>query len=133
MGYEQNIDNMFQEDYEKAQELLECPDRVERLLRRLEKKLSNLPVLNDTLAYIPRMGLLVRSYLKREYTEIPLGVLVSVIGALLYFVSPVDLAPDFIPGLGYLDDAAVVGSALALVRSDIDDYMEWRLRVGLDW
>lgn len=133
MDYDQNIDNVFQEDYVKAQELLECPDRVERLLRRLEKKLSNLPVLNDTLAYIPRMGLLVRSYLKREYTEIPLGVLVSVIGALLYFVSPVDLAPDFIPGLGYLDDAAVVGSALALVRSDIDDYMEWRLRVGLDW
>ncbi len=38
-----------------------------------------------------------------------------IVGALGYFIFPVDLLPDFIPVLGYSDDAAVVLSALATV------------------
>ncbi len=32
-----------------------------------------------------------------------------ILGAILYVLSPVDLAPDLIPGLGWLDDLIVVG------------------------
>jgi uncharacterized membrane protein YkvA (DUF1232 family) len=35
-------------------------------------------------------------------------------GALAYTVSPIDLLPDFIPGLGLLDEAAIVPSVVAL-------------------
>ena len=38
--------------------------------------------------------------------------ILMLLGALLYFLSPVDLAPDFLPGLGYLDDLLVVGRVL---------------------
>lgn len=34
--------------------------------------------------------------------------------ALLYVISPVDFAPDFIPGLGQLDDFALLVAALKL-------------------
>jgi len=33
----------------------------------------------------------------------------AILAALLYVVSPVDVAPDFIPGLGWLDDLLVLG------------------------
>ena len=40
-------------------------------------------------------------------------------GALIYFVSPLDAIPDFVPGIGMMDDAALVMAALAAVRSSI--------------
>lgn len=41
-----------------------------------------------------------------------------IIGALIYFVSPVDAVPDFLPG-GYVDDLAVLGAAAATVVAHI--------------
>ena len=41
-----------------------------------------------------------------------------IIGALIYFVSPVDTVPDFLPG-GYVDDLAVLGAAAAIVVAHI--------------
>lgn len=41
-----------------------------------------------------------------------------IIGALIYFVSPVDTVPDFLPG-GYVDDLAVLGAAAATVVAHI--------------
>lgn len=44
-----------------------------------------------------------------------LGPKALIVGALLYFISPVDLIPDFIPVAGYIDDAAVVAGVVALL------------------
>jgi len=42
-----------------------------------------------------------------------------VIGALGYFISPFDLLPDILPGVGYTDDFGVLLSALAVVAIHI--------------
>lgn len=64
---------------------------------------------------------LVESYVKREYTDIPLTSIISILAALIYVISPIDLIPDFIPGIGYFDDAAVVTLVLGLgVGPDLD-------------
>lgn len=78
------------------------------------------------------MGLMLNSYIKKQYTEVPIGIIFAILGAVLYFVSPIDLIPDFIPVLGLLDDAAVVGIALKIAQRDIDEYMEWRAKKGLE-
>ena len=36
-----------------------------------------------------------------------------------YALSPIDLIPDFIPLVGYVDDAAVIAACLAMVREDL--------------
>lgn len=41
------------------------------------------------------------------------------IGALIYFVIPTDVIPDFIVGTGFLDDATVLGFALQTVQRHI--------------
>lgn len=70
---------------------------------------------------------LVRSYVKKEYTEIPLGSIVGIISALIYILSPIDLIPDAVPGAGYLDDAAVLLICLkAGAEDDIKEYQQWR-------
>ena len=47
-----------------------------------------------------------------------------VIAGLLYFVNPLDLVPDFILGLGFLDDAAVLALVLRRVKGDVDKFKE---------
>ena len=49
----------------------------------------------------------------------PIQVKAALLGALAYFVLPVDLIPDILPILGYADDAAVLATALRLVASHI--------------
>jgi uncharacterized membrane protein YkvA (DUF1232 family) len=49
-----------------------------------------------------------------------------IFGSLLYFVLPTDIVPDFILGLGWLDDAAVAAFIWNAVRSEIGDYVNKR-------
>jgi uncharacterized membrane protein YkvA (DUF1232 family) len=49
----------------------------------------------------------------------PIQVKAALLGALAYFVLPVDFAPDVLPVLGFADDAAVLAAALRLVASNI--------------
>jgi uncharacterized membrane protein YkvA (DUF1232 family) len=49
----------------------------------------------------------------------PAKVKASILAALAYFVVPTDLVPDFIAGLGYSDDAAVLYGVLKVVQHHI--------------
>lgn len=69
---------------------------------------------------------LISDYTKGNYREIPWLSIASIIAAILYFVSPIDIIPDFIPIAGYLDDAAVITICMRWVKVDIEKYKEWR-------
>jgi uncharacterized membrane protein YkvA (DUF1232 family) len=62
-----------------------------------------------------------------RYRVVPAKSIVLVVAALLYFLSPLDLIPDFLPG-GFLDDAAVVAWVLKSVSADVGKYREWARR-----
>ena len=47
----------------------------------------------------------------------PVRVRMVLLSALAYFVLPVDAIPDLVPLLGFSDDAAVIGAAIATVAS----------------
>ncbi len=49
----------------------------------------------------------------------PLQVKATLVGAIAYFVLPVDAIPDVLPVLGFTDDAAVLAAAIKLVASAI--------------
>ena len=110
----------------EAEKLLQDRDKMEHFLARLETKLSLIPVAGNYLSDIPVLISLVRAYVDKTYVEIPIGSILAIIGALIYFLSPVDLIPDIIPGLGYLDDVAVLGVAFKLVHDDVAEYKKWR-------
>jgi uncharacterized membrane protein YkvA (DUF1232 family) len=46
--------------------------------------------------------------------------------SLLYFILPTDIVPDFIIGLGWLDDAAVAAFIWNALRSEVGDYINNR-------
>jgi uncharacterized membrane protein YkvA (DUF1232 family) len=51
----------------------------------------------------------------------PTWAKVVIIGALGYFISPLDAIPDFTPFIGYLDDLGVLVAACATVALHITD------------
>lgn len=128
---EQKAKEELEKGYESAEKLLNDPDAIERFLQRLEKKLRVVPLAGDTLASLPVLASLIRSFVKKEYTDIPIGSIIAIISALTYFLSPVDLIPDIVPGVGYVDDALVVAACLKLVESDVEEYIKWREEKGM--
>jgi uncharacterized membrane protein YkvA (DUF1232 family) len=57
------------------------------------------------------------------------GILLA---ALAYFVMPFDVIPDFIAGLGFTDDAAVLAMAIGLVARHITPQHRAKARAALD-
>ncbi len=56
--------------------------------------------------------------LHRPHT--PVWAKATIVGALGYFISPIDAVPDVLPLVGYSDDAAVLAAAMAAVAFCID-------------
>ena len=125
---DEKVKKQFEDGNKKAKKLLENEDKLEKLLQKMEKKLKALPIVGGTFALVPAMISLVRSYVKKEYTEIPLGSILGIISAIAYIVSPVDLIPDVLPaGTGHIDDAAILILCLkAGAEDDIKEYQNWR-------
>ncbi len=67
-------------------------------------------VAGPMLRMIPDLVRLVRSLIADPGT--PRSVKVTLGGLLVYLLSPIDLIPDFIPGLGSVDDLAVAAFVL---------------------
>ena len=61
-----------------------------------------------------------------RYRAVPLKTIAALVIAILYIVSPIDLLPDFIPFVGYLDDAFIFILTIDLVRDDLNNYRAWR-------
>ena len=68
---------------------------------------------------------LLKDWYMGNYTKIPFRMVASIAGAMLYFVSPLDVVPDWVPFGGLLDDALVLAAIFALSRSDLDAYAIW--------
>ncbi|MCX7934393.1 MAG: DUF1232 domain-containing protein [Planctomycetota bacterium] len=52
-----------------------------------------------------------------------LAIKAIIVGALLYFISPFDIVPDFLPGVGYFDDIGVIALVANQVKNAIAKFM----------
>ncbi|SER27287.1 Uncharacterized membrane protein YkvA, DUF1232 family [Gracilibacillus ureilyticus] len=67
-----------------------------------------------------------RAWIKGEYKEIPKASIIMIVATIIYFVTPIDLVPDFIAGLGFFDDAAVIGFVIKQISKDLDTFKDWK-------
>lgn len=65
-----------------------------------------------------------------RYRQVPWATLLTITGALVYFLMPLDAIPDPIIGLGLLDDMGVLAKSWQFARQDIENYREWRVTKG---
>lgn len=122
----EEITKALAKNTKKAKNIIEDEDRFEKLVGQLEDVLKTIPGIGKYMTDISTMILLVRSFIRKEYTEAPMGSIVSIVAAMIYVVTPIDLIPDIIPFIGKLDDAAILGFVIANVHNDVKKYKKWR-------
>lgn len=103
------------------------PKRLRKLVADAVGKVNVIPrgPFADTWPYLMAMIRVIRDYQRGEYRDMAAPKLLIIIAAIIYFVSPFDVIPDWIPILGHIDDAFVISLALKSVRADLDTFMAW--------
>jgi uncharacterized membrane protein YkvA (DUF1232 family) len=95
------------------------PDEAEEAQARIRDRFW--PTVKRALRSIPFIDEVVAAYFAMLDPATPTSARLTLIAALAYFVSPFDIVPDFLLGIGFLDDATVLMAALAAVRGSIRD------------
>ncbi|MGE0240180.1 MAG: YkvA family protein [Parvibaculaceae bacterium] len=90
------------------------------------------PKLANVFASIPFAEDAVAAYYCAFDRATPLKVKGVLLGALAYFVLPLDAIPDFLLGLGFTDDMAVLLTAISMIRSHLRSEHYDRARATLD-
>lgn len=79
-------------------------------------------VLSEKIATLSRM---VKAYFTGEYKIIPWGSIVKIIAVLIYFISPIDVIPDFLPVIGLTDDLALTMWLFSSLKVDFENFEAW--------
>jgi uncharacterized membrane protein YkvA (DUF1232 family) len=64
-------------------------------------------------------------WISRKYTDVETQTIVYTVLAVVYFVTPTDFVPDFVLGLGFVDDIAVISWVLEKIRDDVKKFKQW--------
>ena len=78
------------------------------------------PKMRRTAARIPFAQQAVAAWYAAQDPKTPLAAKGLLLGALAYFVMPVDAIPDVFVGIGFTDDAAVIAAVLATLGAHLN-------------
>ena len=110
-----------------AKSYVDNPQRLQSLFEEAARQAASMPKepFAETWPYFQTMLRLIRAYSEAKYRDVPESTLVVIIAAIIYIVNPLDVIPDALPALGYLDDATVLALAVRRARQALDDFMIW--------
>lgn len=118
----------IEELFRKASENFKLED-IKTLLgkaKELFAKFQDNEKLKEFLSDYKLLIEMIKDYYNGEYREVPMYVIAAIGGTLLYILSPIDLIPDFLPVIGYLDDAAVFAFCLKMIGKELEMYKKWK-------
>ncbi|MGA8855060.1 MAG: YkvA family protein [Christiangramia sp.] len=93
----------------------------------VDEKINNSGLLQKYSELAKVMYGMLKDYRKGVYTKVPWFTIATIAFAFLYILNPLDIIPDFIPGLGYIDDLGVLTFGLRFIESDLHNYLDWKL------
>jgi len=113
----------------KAEQYIDNPAKTDNLLAKVLRKADSSKqneVISNILDKIYLLFNLVKDWTNGNYRNISKTAIIAVIAGLIYFVTPIDVVPDIIAGLGLVDDAAVLGLIINQIDKELVRYQEWR-------
>lgn len=122
---------IFKKFLGKAEGYIKQPTRLKELLTDAYKKASEKnevgTLAQEAWETLQTLFRLIKSAVSGEYTGVPTATVMAAVAVLIYFLSPIDLIPDFIPVLGLLDDVALVAWFSTTLKTELDKFHEWEM------
>ncbi len=110
----------------KAADYIQDRDKLSNLIDKASVKATGKKGrLKDVWTSLLAFFRLLRAYAKGSYRQISTQSLLTIVAAMVYFVSPIDLIPDFILGLGLIDDATILAWTIKACASDLAAFLAW--------
>ncbi len=121
------VQKSFQNSEREALEILKDKRLTkEKVEKAFIKANSNKSSLQEVWDYLMSFFSIIKDYINGSYKEISFGSVAAILAALIYFLSPIDFIPDFIPGIGFIDDVFVIGLVIKQVKEELDRYNHWK-------
>lgn len=117
----------YQNAKESVKTLLQSPKKILSLIDRVVQKSDRQGsgAIAKSIESIKVMVRLLSAYAKGDYKDIALDSVIKIVAACIYFVNPLDALPDFIAGLGLIDDAAIFAWTLGAVKEEVGRFLLW--------
>ncbi len=110
----------------KAADYIRSKDKLSGLIDKASLKANGKQSgLKDVWASLLAFFRLIRAYANGSYRQVSAKALLMIVASVVYFVSPIDLIPDFILGLGLIDDVAVLAWTIRACAADLAAFMQW--------
>lgn len=118
----------------EAVKYMENPSLLTRMLDRAQEYLGEtiarrVSGIAALVRDVPLMIRLVRAWLCGSYRNMSYKNMLIIVAGLLYFLSPIDLVPDFLGVFGFLDDVAILGFVLSRMQTEIAHFRQWERTV----
>jgi uncharacterized membrane protein YkvA (DUF1232 family) len=117
----------FNKILDSAEDVLDNNERVTKVLKKSINKAKSLKEhLSEFKENILLSVSLIKDWVKGDYREVPKKTIVCMVAALIYFVMPIDVIPDFFFKVGLIDDYAVLSYVFSSFIVDIEKYKEYK-------
>lgn len=111
----------------RASQLVKDKEKTQRTIEKaLMKANANRNDLKGVWDQLQSLFSLVRDYTNGSYKSIPKKSLIAILAGIVYFLSPIDMFPDFVLGFGLIDDMFIIGLVIKQVSKDLEKYQIWK-------
>ncbi len=133
MVSEDKYKNKVSEYVHKAKSLIKNPSLIEAKIEEAWQKSKDLdPHLRDLMENIETFVEIIRAYFNGTYRDLDQRTILFLVAGILYFINPFDIIPDFLPLIGFTDDAAVLIFILSKIKGEIEKYKSWKLKQEIE-
>jgi len=112
---------------EKANDIAGEDGKLQKLLKNVGERLnavSHHPKVQTALEPIMIFKRMIQAHRSGKF-KVSSKTLGLIVLGLVYFITPIDIIPDFMPILGFTDDLSVILAVFNSVKHEVEDFLDW--------